>query len=47
MDYETPLALHLVGSIKRELIDAIIVYNYCVYINLQFFKSKTQKLKDT
>lgn len=34
MDYEAPLALHLVGTINRELIDVLTVYNYVINVLL-------------
>lgn len=34
MDYEAPLALYLVGTINRELIDVITVYNYVINVSL-------------
>lgn len=39
MDYEAPLALHLVGTINRELIEVITVYNYVINLLLIFYNN--------
>ncbi len=40
MDYEAPLALHLVGTINREqLIDVLTVYNYVINVLLILYNN--------